>query len=211
MFSAVFLWPGAVHAQNEEVRRKMEESVARQKAAIQKQLGTGGGDFFSTPWTSAPLPAPAPIAPEPPCPPISEAALEPMVAAAAAVQRLPAELIRAVIRQESAFRPCAVSAKGALGLMQLMPETAGELGVDDPFDAAQNVEGGAQYLRQLMDRFHDDLTLALAAYNAGPTRVSANPPAVPLIPETQNYVEQILKRLVKAPEKPTAARMQNQR
>jgi soluble lytic murein transglycosylase-like protein len=99
-----------------------------------------------------------------------------------------------VIGQESAFHPCAVSSKGAQGLMQLMPEVASRLGVKDVFDPKQNVAAGAQYLKELLDKYKGDLSKALAAYNAGPTAVDqAN--GIPDIPETRQYVESILGQL----------------
>jgi len=95
-------------------------------------------------------------------------------------------LIKAVIKVESNFNPRAVSSAGAKGLMQLMDATGEQLGVSDPFDARQNIEGGVAYLRQMMDRF-DNLSLALAAYNAGPQAV-AKYQGVPPYAETQSYV-----------------------
>lgn len=100
------------------------------------------------------------------------------------------ELIRAVIRQESGFNPLAVSHKGAQGLMQLMPETAKRLGVQDVFDPAENVLGGAKLLRQLMDRYEGDLDLALAAYNAGEAAVERYG-GLPPYRETTDYVDRI--------------------
>ena len=99
-------------------------------------------------------------------------------------------LIAAVARRESAFNPRAVSAVGAVGLMQLMPATARYLGINDVFDARQNIDGGARYLRTLLDTFHGDLDLTLAAYNAGPGAV-AKYKGVPPYPETQAYVASI--------------------
>lgn len=122
-----------------------------------------------------------------------------MIAAAATAQKLDPALIRAVIRQESAFRPCAVSPKGAMGLMQLMPQTAEQFHLADPFNATENVSAGAQYLKRLMERFKGDLKLALAAYNAGPGRVDGEQPSVPDIRETQDYVNNILKTLAGTP------------
>ncbi len=104
---------------------------------------------------------------------------------------LNAELLRAVIRKESAFDACAVSRAGAKGLMQLMPETVEYLGVGDPFDPEENVRGGSRFLRFLLDRYGGDVSLALGAYNAGPGRVDKLG-RVPAIPETQDYVKSIL-------------------
>lgn len=103
---------------------------------------------------------------------------------------LPPALLKAVIAAESNFRPAAVSRKGAQGLMQLMPDTARDLGVDDPFHPTDNVRAGARYLRALVDRY-DSLDHALAAYNAGPSAVDRYG-GVPPFPETRDYVERVL-------------------
>lgn len=100
-------------------------------------------------------------------------------------------LVRAVIRMESGGQTAAVSHKGAMGLMQLMPGTAKMLGVADPFDPVQNLEGGIKYLSQLSDKYEGDLTKTLAAYNAGPGRVDAFG-GIPPFKETQNYVKNVL-------------------
>jgi len=101
-----------------------------------------------------------------------------------------ATLIRSVMQTESAFDALAVSRAGAMGLMQLMPDVALELGVEDPFDPRQNVMGGVKYLRRLLNLYNGNVPLALASYNAGATNV-AQYGGVPPFPETQNYVKQI--------------------
>lgn len=113
-----------------------------------------------------------------------------LIGATAAAYRLPPALVKAVIAAESAFDPGAVSRRGAQGLMQLMPDTAASLGVDDPLEPASNVRGGAGYLRAMLDRY-GDLTRALAAYNAGPNAVDRYG-GVPPYPETQDYVDRVL-------------------
>ncbi len=101
-------------------------------------------------------------------------------------------LLKAVIKVESNFNPLAVSHKGALGLMQLMPRTASALQIDNPLDPAENIRGGATQLRYLLDRFEDDLELALAAYHAGETRVREFE-GIPPFASTQHYVDRVIR------------------
>ena len=104
---------------------------------------------------------------------------------------VPERLVQAVIRVESAFNPRAVSIKGAQGLMQLMPETASLLGVRNSFDPQQNIDGGVRHLRGLIDRFGNDLPMALAAYNAGEKAVVTYR-GIPPFAETRDYVTRVL-------------------
>jgi hypothetical protein len=111
-----------------------------------------------------------------------------LITAAAAKYSVDADLITSVIAAESNFNPKAISRRNARGLMQLMPQTAVHLGVHNSFDPKENIDGGTHYLRDLLQRYKNDLILTLAAYNAGPERVYTR---VPAIGETRNYVVRV--------------------
>jgi len=116
--------------------------------------------------------------------------LDAVIGEASATYGVSPDLVKAVIQTESQFDPMAVSPVGALGLMQLMPVTAAYLGVADPFDPRQNVNGGVKYLSILLDRFNGNVALALAGYNAGPTAVARHK-GIPPFRETRGYVQKI--------------------
>jgi soluble lytic murein transglycosylase len=117
---------------------------------------------------------------------------EKLIDRVARAEGLDTDLLRAVVEAESNFDPNAISKKGAVGLMQLMPETARGMGVTDPFHPAKNLEAGARYLRRLIDKYQGKLTLALSAYNAGEKAVDEYK-GIPPYPETREYVEKVLK------------------
>jgi soluble lytic murein transglycosylase-like protein len=117
-------------------------------------------------------------------------ALRRVVARCAEKYNIDEELVRAVIQVESGWKADAVSVRGAKGLMQLMPRTATMLGVDDAFDPEQNIEGGVKYLSNLTDKYEGDVEKALAAYNAGPSRVDSGGGAS--LPETARYVRNVM-------------------
>jgi soluble lytic murein transglycosylase-like protein len=170
-----------------------QDSVTRQRASLEKQTGQSGQNGFFV------LPPPAGLGGTPPvagadCESLPASEVDSLVERAANQEGLDPALVRGVMRQESAFRPCAVSPKGAMGLMQLMPSTASQLGVLNPFDSAANVDAGAKLLKDLLVRYGGDLSLTLGAYNAGPAEVDAAA-GVPAIPETQDYVKRILANL----------------
>jgi len=123
--------------------------------------------------------------------PIPDAKIAESIDRWSAERELDPLLVHAVVQVESGFNPRALSNKGAMGLMQLMPGTARELEVGDPWDPEQNVRGGTEYLRRMLERFDHDLEKALAAYNAGPEAVSRHA-GIPPFAETRDYVRKIL-------------------
>jgi len=198
MWLALFLMQDTGN-QADRARAAMQSSLAQQRAAVQKQANIAGAAM--TPWTPHTAPHAQPTMDEsqsvmfqPSCEPIAAPELSDMIDAAANRNGVVPSVIREVARQESAFRPCVVSPKGAAGLMQLMPATQDQFKVIDPFNPMQSLDAGTKLLKQLLDRYHGDLSLALSAYNAGPGTVD-KAGGIPQIPETQNYVANILGRL----------------
>jgi Transglycosylase SLT domain len=170
--------PTALDLQRESLK-KQRESVRQQRGVTTEDTGTDS-EF----WT----PISALVVSD--CPPLETGLADSLITAAARKQSLSPELVRAVMRQESGFKPCAVSIKGAQGLMQLMPATAAQFHVTDPFDPEQNVQAGALFLKQLLKKYNGDLRLALVAYNAGATRADQlDPSQYPA--ETQGYIAHI--------------------
>jgi soluble lytic murein transglycosylase-like protein len=172
----------------------MEASIKIQRASVRAQVNSATSapaqGFFKVPWPS-PVTLQSTLAD---CDPLPPSDLQPLIAASALKHGVKVELVRALIGQESGGRPCAVSARGAQGLMQIMPDTAADLNLTAPFDPKQNVDAGVKYLKTLLDHFKGDLTLALGAYNAG-LGVVEKGGGLPQNAETQNYVKQILASL----------------
>ena len=123
--------------------------------------------------------------------PVSKTEINELIEKYASQTGLDSDFVKAVINQESGFNPNATSKCGAMGLMQLMPGTAQGLGVTNAYDPEQNIQGGTKYLKGLMDRFDNNKSLALAAYNAGPNAVKKYG-GIPPYQETQNYVKNVL-------------------
>ena len=181
-----FLLAQDVHSQAERIRAAMAPSLAQQRASVRAQVQAAAvigstANPFLMPEIGG-------------CEAVSQPELSRMIDDIAPRQNVSPALIREVVRQESGFYPCAVSPKGAAGLMQLMPATQVQFQVKNPFSPKESLEAGSKLLRDLLDRYHGDLSLALSAYNAGAERVD-KAGAVPQIPETKNYVLGILNRL----------------
>ena len=178
------------------VHAAMAASLAQQRASVRVQAGAAakmaaasmaGPSFF----TGAP---PIGLGLLAECDPLPAEQLNGIITGAAQKESVSFELIKAVVEEESAARPCAISFRGAEGLMQLMPATAEQFNVQDPFDPKQNVEAGAKLLKLLLGKYDNDLTLTLSAYNAGSGRVDQEG-GIPPIAETLNYVADILRKL----------------
>lgn len=170
--------------QANRVRAAMAASIEQQRLSVQKQAESLG---VSIPWS------PNTLLPQPACDPVPQPELSKMIDESAQKNQVDPNLVREVARQESGFRPCVVSVKGAQGLMQLMPETAAQFKVANPFDAKESLDAGTKLLKTLLDHYHGDVSLALGAYNAGAGSVD-RAGGVPDIPETKNYVLSILSR-----------------
>jgi len=195
-------WAQAAPDSQESAKAAMAASVEKQRASILKQITSVTGkaappasSFFSVPWVDTGSSSGTGVA-SAPCDPMATELLNALIDQSSKNEGVKAELIRAVIGQESGGRPCAVSSKGAQGLMQLMPATAAQFGVGDPFDPKQNVEAGTKLLKQLLAKYNGDVSLALSAYNAGENHVDRKR-GVPSIPETMQYVTAILAKLPK--------------
>jgi soluble lytic murein transglycosylase-like protein len=184
----------------------MAASLEKQRASVMKQVSAVTGkpsapaaSFFTVPWIDTLPPIAMQVAAPvsvPPCDPLPGDQLDKLIDESSKQEGVKSDLIRAVIGQESGGRPCAVSSKGAQGLMQLMPATAAQFGVIDPFNPKQNVDAGAKLLKQLLAKYSGDISLALSAYNAGSDRVDKDG-GVPAIPETVSYVTDIMAKLPK--------------
>jgi soluble lytic murein transglycosylase-like protein len=196
---AIFLMQDAHAQQPQQVRAAMAASIEKQRASVEQQL-----KFIKSPvppvlitppsFTGSSFNVPPPVTYA--CEPVAQPELSKMIDSVARENSVDPALVREVARQESGFHACAVSPKGAQGLMQLMPTTQAQLEVRDPFNPQESLSAGAKLLKQLLDRYQGDLALALSAYNAGMTRVDRTL-SVPEIPETKDYVTDILGRLGK--------------
>ena len=176
---------------SQDYSKKNKSDQPQGPASFQNILSSLSDQKF-VPDAHAPAPVNAPSAPTNEAQKLNSASVQPYVAEAAAKYDVDPALIEAVIKQESAYDAGAQSGVGAQGLMQLMPATAADLGVENSMDPRQNVMGGAKYLSQLLGQYDGNMTMTLAAYNAGPGNV-AHYGGVPPFEETQNYVQKVLK------------------
>ncbi|HLO99129.1 MAG TPA: lytic transglycosylase domain-containing protein [Fimbriimonas sp.] len=197
--------PGAIKERMEELRANIDRSMGRDPEAFKAKLdvetgkrptamagsiGAGGANDVS-----GPLP-PANFADfeTAQLPKASKAQIQSLIAQVAREQSMDQRLLRAVVETESDYNSLDVSSKGAMGLMQLMPDTAKEMGVKDVFDPYQNLTGGAKYLKQMISKFDNNIEWALAAYNAGPGAVQ-KAGGIPDFAETKKYVSKIMAKM----------------
>jgi soluble lytic murein transglycosylase-like protein len=178
---------------------RQQESLFAQRASLKRQMGDATfGAFLGTTFYGT-LPAPVYAVAPSACPPLDPDTREALISTAARSAAIDPDLLRAVMHRESGYRPCAVSGKGALGIMQLMPSTLAQFHVSDPWNPAQSIRAGASLLRDLLDRYQGDLRQTLAAYNAGAGRVDkSDPESYP--EETKNYITGILSELGVSPQ-----------
>jgi soluble lytic murein transglycosylase-like protein len=158
--------------------------AAKAPMPLQGNIGTGSANLHIEDG----------LAPFDPGKPTTKVEVQALIARVAKEQDFDPKIIRAVVEAESSYNPYDVSKSNAKGLMQLMPDTAKEMGVNNPFDPYENLTGGTKYLKQMMARFPGRMDLALAAYNAGPGKVE-RAGGIPEIAETRNYVKKIMTRL----------------
>ncbi len=171
--------------------KAMQQSLEKQQTSLGAQANSlRQQSLILSPLDEDPFFSAAPsVTAEFDCSPLARPAIDSLIQSAATKSSLNPDLLRAVMKEESAFRPCAMSPKGALGLMQLMPSTAGQFHVTDPFDPEQNVQAGAAFLKQLLAKYNCDLKSSLIAYNAGASRADRADSPIPA--ETRSYLANI--------------------
>jgi soluble lytic murein transglycosylase-like protein len=186
---------GAADNAYDAARAAQEASIKKQQASVRKQEAAAvsqNPSFFMTSVSVRDLDPEQELA----CDRPPAAKIQELVDEGAKQTGLDTDLVRAVVRKESAYNPCAISTKGAQGLMQLMPAVQTQFGVTDAFDAKQNISAGTRLLKQLLNTYGGDLSKALGAYNAGSVSVDQFG-GVPPFPETMQYVSGILTDLDK--------------
>ncbi len=193
---------GSVHQQQDSLQQQASVlegqdkgsrgSLSSKPAKPPDELEAKQTNFFALPWPSSmPLATPNVQMMDESCQALNKTEIDQLIGGAGKRHNVDADLLRSVMRQESGFKPCAVSVAGAMGLMQIMPDTADMLKLDDPFDPQKNVDAGASFLKMMLDRYQGNVPLALSAYNAGPGKVD-KAGGVPPIAETLQYLTNIL-------------------